>query len=491
MKNKSNVYLAVDLGAESGRVVAGRFDGRRLHVEEVYRFPNVPIEDNGSLHWDIEQLFGDIKAGITTAARRFGDRLISIGVDTWGLDYGLIDKRGQLLGKPFHYRDRRTHGMLENVTGLLGRKTVYDSTGVQFLPFNTLYQLAAEKAGSDSLDRADGLLFIADLINYWLTGRRVNERTIASTSQFYDPVSGGWANHLLVPLAVPTGILGDIAEPGTRLGPLLANVASETGARSAEVVLPGTHDTASAVAAVPAEAGDWAYICSGTWSLMGVEAKEPIITSRTRELGLTNEIGVCDTVRLLKNISGLWLVQQCRRAWEREGDPMGYGRIAEMAEAAPPFSAIINPDNETFLLPGDMPSRITAYCRQTGQEPPPSKGALIRTILEGLALRYREVLARLEETVGHSIGALHVVGGGAQNALLNQFTANCLNLKVIAGPVEATAVGNILMQLMAMGEIDSLHAGRDIIRRSFDLATYRPTDTGAWDAAYEQFLKLS
>ena len=488
---RAKVYIAVDLGAESGRVVAGLFDGQSLELRELHRFPNTPLEEDDGLHWDIDRLFSDIKTGIAEAAGRYGSRVVSIGVDTWGVDYGLLDRDGRLLGKPFHYRDRRNDGMMGRAVRLLGRDAIYDATGIQFLFVNTLYQLLAEKERSDPvLHRADCLLFIPDLINYWLTGRKVNERTNASTSQFYDPIKRQWATGLLDRLDLPVDILCDIAEPGTRLGPLMEDVAGETGAGGVEVVLPGTHDTASAVAAVPAGRGRWAFLSSGTWSLLGIETTHPVITPKSRELDLANEIGVCGTVRLLKNVAGLWLVQQCRNTWESRGKSLGYTELAEMAGSAPPFSAIIDPNHGAFVRPGDMPGRISDYCEETGQQPPSSRGALVRTILESLALRYRAVLEGLEEAVGYRVDTVHLVGGGARNALLNQFTANSVHREVVAGPVEATSTGNILMQLIATGEIGSLREGRDIVRRSFEIATYSPLDTAAWDAAYERFQEL-
>ncbi len=485
------VFLAIDLGAESGRAVAGLFDGQRLRFREVHRFANDPTRENESLHWDIERVFRETKVGISKAAERYRGQLVSIGVDSWGVDYALIDKQGSLLGKPYHYRDRRSYGLREKVIGLLGRDTIFQSTGIQFLPFNTLYQLVAEKSRQPSnLDHADCLLLIPDLLNYWLTGRKVAERTNASTTQFYDPVKKRWATALLEALGLPTDILCEIVDPGTRLGPLLEGLGAETGAVAVEVVLPGTHDTASAVAGVPAEEGNWGYLSSGTWCILGVEIRDPIITVRSGELGLGNEIGVCDTVRLLKNTSGLWLVQQCRNTWGSQGESLGYAEMTQMAHTARPFSAVIDPDDDTFVAPGDMPARIGAYCRKSGQNPPQTKGALTRTILESLALRYRTILAGLEEVVGHSVDTLHIVGGGAQNGLLNQFSANALNRRVIAGPVEATAAGNILVQMLAMGEIDSLQEGRDLLRRSVRLTRYLPGDTASWDAAYERFSRL-
>ena len=489
--HSAKAYLAIDLGAESGRAVVGLFDGRHLELDEVHRFPNTPVEESDGLHWDVERLFEQVQAGIANAVDKYGRRFVSVGVDTWGLDYALLDGDGRLLAKPFHYRDRRTEGIQGCVVRRIGRDTLYKKTGIQFMPINTLYQLVAEKEGSGSfLDRARTLLFIPDLIGYWLTGRRVTGRTIASTSQFYAPRRKQWAVGLLEALGLPTSLLCDLADPGTRLGPLLETVAEETGAGDVEVVVPGTHDTASAVAAVPAGEGTWAYLSSGTWSLLGVETQEPVITPRTMEFDLTNEVGVCDTIRLLKNISGLWLLQQCRSTWAAQGDSAGYEELARMAGEAAPFTAIIDLDDESFVPPGNMPARVGAYCRRTGQRAPRSKGEVVRTVLEALALRYREVLAGLEEAVGHRIDTLHIIGGGARNGLLNQFTANSIGRRVIAGPVEATAVGNIIVQMVAMDDVDSLTAGRDLVRRSFELETHDPGDRASWDEAYERFLRL-
>ena len=486
------VYLAIDLGAESGRVVAGVFDGAGLRLEEVHRFANTPIRDEDGLHWNIDELFYETKAGIKQAVDRYGDRIVSIGVDSWAIDYGLLDRQDALLGRPFCYRDDRYLGMLEKVSGIVGKDRLYDTTGIQFLPFNTIYQLVAEQAREQSiLDRAETLLFIPDLINFWLTGRKVNERTNASTGQFYDPREKTWATSLLNELDLPTGILCEIGDPGARLGPLLREIREETGAGPIEVVLPGTHDTASAVAAVPAHGADWAFLSSGTWSLLGVEVTDPVITPKARELELANEIGVCDTVRLLKNTSGMWPVQQCRNTWEALGEPHTYAELTEMAASAEPFATVIDPDDPSFFAPGDMPERIAEYCRQTGQAPPESKGAFIRTVLESLAFRYRWIVTGLAAAAGRSVKTLHVVGGGSQNDLLNQFTANSLNRRVMAGPVEATAAGNILMQLLAMGAIDSLEEGRALVRDSFELTTFEPEDTKPWDAAYERFLEIT
>lgn len=488
---RAKVCLAVDLGAESVRVVAGSYDGRRLGLEEVHRFPNDPVAAEDGLHWDIERLFAEVKVGISKAVRRFGTSLVSLGVDSWGLDYGLLDQQGKLLANPFHYRDRRTETVYERVLRQLGRDTIYESTGVQFMAINTLYQLVAEKESRDSiLSRAQSLLFIPDLINYWLTGRRMSERTLASTSQFYNPRTRTWAANLLEALCLPEDILCNIQDAGTLLGPMLEDVTCELGAGPLEIVLVGTHDTASAVAAVPAGEGNWAYISSGTWSLMGVEVPDPIVNAETRGMGLGNEVGVFDTIRLLKNIAGMWLLQQCRRSWGEGEDQQSYDEMTQAARSAPPFAAIIDPDDARFARPGDMPARIRAYCDETGQQPPATRGALVRTILESLALRYRWTLDGLENVLGHPIEVVHVVGGGSRNDLLNQFAADSLGRPVLAGPTEATAIGNVLLQLHAIGEINSLREGRELVRRSFKVVAYNPADTSVWRPAYERFLRL-
>lgn len=488
----TSIHLAVDLGAESGRTVAGIYDGTYLRLEEIHRFTNKPIHYVDGLHWDIDMIFTHIKMGLAKAVERFGDDIISIGVDSWAIDYGLLDDNDDLLNPPFCYRDARHVGMMELAFDIVSEDRIYETTGVQFLPFNTIYQLLAEKIQRpDILDKTKNILLIPDLINFWLTGIKINERTNASTGQFYDPVKKTWATSLFDDLGLPTSILGEISDPGTRLGPMLKDVISETGAGHIEVVLPGTHDTASAVAAIPANHGDWAFLSSGTWSLLGQEVKDPIINSESREMNLANEIGVCDTIRLLKNTSGMWPLQQCRNTWNADGDSHTYADLTVMATQANPFSSIIDPDDPSFLAHGDMPRRIAQYCVKTSQQPPEQKGGFIRTILESLALRYRSILNGLEQTSRHQAKTLHVVGGGSQNKLLNQFTANCLNREVVSGPVEATASGNILIQLMSMGELSSLEQGRTLIRDSFELASFIPQDTQSWDEAYEKFISVT
>lgn len=482
------VYLALDLGAESGRVVAGAFDGRKLVLDEIHRFPNAPVSVLGTIYWDALSLFSEIKRGLSIAAKKEGGSLAGLGVDTWGVDYGLLGARGELLGNPCHYRDARTDGMMDEAFRRVPKKEIYQRTGIQFMFFNTVYQVLSEVVhDTAALAASDRLLFMPDLLNYWLTGCKANERTIASTSQMYDPNSRGWSLPLLEGLGIPPRILGEIVPPGTLLGPLSSPVAEETGAGALKVVAPGCHDTASAVAAVPSQGARSAYLSSGTWSLMGMESPLPIVTERSFEYGFTNEIGVCDTVRVLKNISGLWLVQECRRTWAARGEDLGYDELTRLAEQAPPFSAVIDPDHPSFARAGDMPARIEEFCTRTGQRPPAGKGAVIRTALESLALRYRSVLAMLEEIAGAKLSPLHIVGGGSKNRLLNQFTANALNRSVIAGPVEATSAGNILMQMIGTGELASLAQGRELIRTSFETKVYEPIDPRSWDQAYARF----
>ncbi len=488
MMNANRAFLAVDLGAESGRVVAGRYDGARLALEEVHRFSNTPVKVHGSLRWDILSLFAEVKRGLAAAARKYGSSLASVGVDTWGVDYGLLDKRGDLLGNPVHYRDNRTDGMMDEAFKRLSKQDIYSCTGIQFLFFNTVYQLLSDVVHSNpALAIADRLLFTPDLLNYWLTGQKLNERTIASTSQIYDPKSRGWSKSVIEKLGLPEKIFGEIVSPGTVLGTLLRDLAIETGAGPLKVVAPGCHDTASAVAAVPARGVMYAYLSSGTWSLMGVESAEPVINDRSFSLGFTNEIGACDTVRVLKNISGLWLVQEIRRTWASQGDELNYEDLSRLAEEAPPFSALIDPDHTSFATPGDMPCRIRDFCLRTGQKAPETKGSIVRTALESLAFKYRWVLSRLEELVGHRLEVLHIVGGGTKNRVLSQFTASSINRPVIAGPVEATSAGNILLQMMGMGDLHSMDEGRELIRRSFETETFLPIDPSAWDQAYGRF----
>jgi rhamnulokinase len=492
----SKAYLAVDLGASSGRVVAGLFDGQRISLEEAYRFENGGVSAGGRLYWDLLNQWSHVVQGLRAAAAKYPN-VRSIGVDTWGVDFGLLGKNDELLGNPYHYRDARTVGIMERAFEIVPRREIFAQTGLQFMEFNTLYQLLAMKLGHNPLlDAAKQLLMIPDLFHWLLTGEKANEFTDVSTSQFYNPQSGDFARPLLEKFGLPTHILGPLVPPGTKLGPLQKSVADETGLSDVQVVLPGTHDTASAVMAVPAASvpgakPDWCYISSGTWSLMGVETPQPIINDRMYELNFTNEGGVGGTTRVLKNIAGLWLVQQCRSVWKQQGHEFGWEELTRRASETPPLLSLINPDHSSFVAPRDMPAAIRDYCQQTGQPVPASEGAVIRCALESLALRYRMVLAMLEELVGGELKTIHIVGGGSLNRLLCQMTADCCNRRVVAGPVEATAIGNVMLQAVADGAVSSIAQAREVIRDSFSVQQYEPQNTWPWNAAYERFQQLA
>ena len=480
-------YIAVDLGAESGRVMIGSVSADKIVLEEIHRFGNGPIEEAGSLRWDFDKLFSEVKIGIGKAAKTAGAQVCGIGVDSWGVDFGLLDTDGKLIENPYHYRDSRTNGMPEKAFELMSKREIYESTGLQFLQFNSLYQLLAMRLNNSAvLAKAKNLIFIADLFSYYLCGEIFGEYSLASTSQFMDMKTGQWSKEILDGLSLPMDIMPKVVEPGTVVGRLSAETANELGCGPIPVIAIGSHDTASAVVAVPAAGdADWAYLSSGTWSLMGVEVPKAIVNDKTFKYEFTNEGGVENTIRLLKNIMGLWLMQECRRQWQREGTDLTYGQLAALAEKAEPFASHINVDHSGFLAPGDMPKRINDYLTEAGQKPIDDKGQMIRTILESLALKYRSVMAAIEDVVGHKMEVLHIVGGGIQNELLCQFTANALGKKVITGPIEATAIGNILMQAKAAEQIRTLAEAREIIRNSFELKEYQPQDAAVWQEQYK------
>ena len=487
------VYLAVDIGASSGRVMAALFDGTTITLEQVHRFVNGADAIDGEYRWDIHARFDAIKVGLTKAAAQYGNSIVSIGVDTWGVDYGLLDADGALLGLPFAYRDPRTSGMEAEAFKRVPRESIYETTGIQFMFFNTLNQLMSEVVTDrKELKQADKLLFTPDLINYWLCGVATNEYTLASTSQLLDVRSRTWATDLLDGLGIPQAPFCGITMPGTTLGCILPTIAESTGlASDVTVVAVGSHDTASAVAAVPAETASHAYLSSGTWSLMGVESDEPVVTKQSYDYGFTNEGGLGGKIRLLKNITGLWLVQECRRNWTEAGDAPSFAELEKEAAAATPFQSFIDPDDASFSEPCDMPNQIRAYCERTGQPVPETKGAIIRTAVESLAFRYKSVFSMLEDLTGDRLDVLHIVGGGTQDRQLNQLTANALNRRVITGPIEATATGNVISQLMANGSVASLAEGRTVVRASFETDTYDPTDTEAFAEAYTRFHNIT
>jgi rhamnulokinase len=484
-------FLALDLGAESGRAMLGQFGGERLQLSEVYRFPNGPVRLPDGLHWDALRLWSEIKQGLAQAIQEHGVNLASTGLDTWGVDFGLLDRDGALVSSPYHYRDSRTDGMLDEAFRRVPRAEIFEQTGIQFMQINSLYQLLSMVVRqSPALDIAETFLTMPDLFNYWLTGRRVCEFSNATTTQCYDPRKGDWAIPLLEKMSIPTHIFPEIVPPGTVLGELLPPVAEEVGTSGLPVIAPACHDTGCAVAAVPAKGSDFVYISSGTWSLMGAELPEPVINTQSLTFGFTNEGGVGGTFRFLKNIAGLWLIQECRRMWARQGEEFSYDDLTQMAAQADPLQSVVDPDYGEFLKPGDMPARIRAFCQMTDQPVPQSKGAVIRCALESLALKYRWVLERLEEILARHLEPIHIVGGGTQNRLLNQFAADATGRQVITGPIEATAAGNVITQAMALGHIASLEEGRRIVRNSFDVATYEPVGGAEWDEAYTRLLAM-
>jgi rhamnulokinase len=483
MNMKSKTVLAVDLGAESGRVMAVGFNGRSLHLQELHRFPNTTVTVNGALHWNFLRLWDDIQTGI---AKGKALRPTSIGVDTWGLDFGLLDRQGNLIGNPVHYRDGRTQGMMEVAFAKAPRADIFAQTGIQFMPINTLYQLLSlVESDSPQLRIAHTFLTAPDLLNYWLTGAKVCEFSNATTTQLFNPTTHAWAADLMTRLGIPDHIFPEIVPPGTRLGSY----------EGIPVMAPACHDTGSAVVAVPAQGRDFAYISSGTWSLVGLEVDEPILTPEALAANVTNEGGVYGTYRLLKNVMGLWILQQCRASWAAAGQNYSYGELVELAAQAEPLTAVFNPNDPTFLPPGDHPQRIQDYCRQTGQPAPQTPGAVTRCVLESLALAYREVLEQVQKVSNQQVSILHIVGGGTQNQLLNQMTANATGLPVVAGPIEATVIGNALVQLISLGEIADLAQARQIVAEMDELKTYEPesgagSPTAVWDEAFGRYRNL-
>ncbi|HUV03840.1 MAG TPA: rhamnulokinase family protein [Armatimonadota bacterium] len=484
-------FLAFDLGAESGRAVMGLLGGGKLRLADVHRFANGGVSIGDSMYWDVLRLFDEMKRGLRLAVEAHGKGIAGLGVDTWGVDFALLGPNDVLLENPHCYRDSRIDGMMAEAEKIVPPSEIYEQTGIQFMPINTLYHmLAITRSNRWMLETARTMLMMADLFNFFFTGEKACEFTNATTTQFYNPRAGDWARSLLERLEIPSHFLPDICQPGTVLGKVTASIAEETGAGQIPVIAPATHDTGSAVAAVPAVGRGHVYISSGTWSLMGVESKEPIVNEKALELNFTNEGGVENTFRVLRNIMGLWLVQESRRTWAQSGRDYSYSELTEMAEAAEPFRAIIDPDDPVFLKPGDMPARIREFCRQTNQPIPEDEGAVVRTALDSLALKYRWVLERLEMLMESRLEPIHIVGGGSRNRLLSQLTANVAGRQVVAGPVEATAIGNLLVQAIALGQIGSLEEAREIVRKSFDVLTYDPRPDSRIEDAYSKLEAL-
>ncbi len=488
-------YIGIDLGAESGRVMLGSLADGRLALEEIHRFANTPLRSGGSWHWDMPALWMGIKEGLHQVARR-NVPVASVSVDSWGLDCVLLDAHGEVMPPVFHYRDLRTERGVKALFAKVPWEQVFAETGIQFMPINHLYHLAAESP--ERLARAAQIVPIGDVFNCFLSGVARAEVSMASTTQLYNPRTRTWSKPLLAALGLGPEKFPPLVEPGTKLGRLKPQVASETGlSADVEVIATCTHDTGAAVAGVPASSqhpassiGTWAYLSSGTWSLLGLELNTPILTDRCRELNFTNEIGFGNSVRLLKNIVGLWLVQECRRAWASAGRDFDYAALTQLAAEAGPFRSLINPADPRFTQADAMPERIAAFCRETGQPVPETPGQFIRCALESLALQYRRVLRQAEELAGAKVERLHIVGGGSKNALLNRFAADACGLPVVAGPAEATAIGNILVQAIALGHLPSLAAGRELVGASFEMMRFEPRDAGLWGMAWGRFQRL-
>ena len=480
-------YLAYDLGADSGRLLLGTLADGKISIEELHRFPNGAVKTNGALHWNFDNLINELKAGLKKAAARQLP-IASISTDSWGVDYVLYDERGLPSAPVWHYRDARTAAGVENVNAKIAWPQIYAETGIQFMALNTIYQVVTEPAAR--LAQAKQLLLIGDAFNFFCSGVARNEVSLASTTQLYNPQTRTWSKKLFATLGLREELFAPICASGTRLGPLKQNLAAETGLPQIEVIATCSHDTGAAVAAIPASGENWAYLSSGTWSLMGVELPAPVITEQSRALGFTNEIGYGNTVRLLKNIIGLWLIQESRRDWAKRGLKLEFADLEKLAAAAPPFVSLINPDDARFLSPDDMPRKIAEFCTETGQPVPADHGAYVRCIYESLALFYRCTLRKLERLTGKKIERMHIVGGGSQAGMLNQFAANAMKLPVLAGPTECTGLGNLLVQAIALGHLESHAAAREVVRNSFELKTFTPQDPADWDAAARRFEKL-
>ena len=478
--------LAFDLGASSGRGIIATLDNGKITLEEIHRFANNGVSVRGTLYWDILYLFDQIKQGIVKA--RLAGGFDSIGIDTWGVDFGLVDENGDLLCNPVHYRDARTDNIPEEVFEEISKEKLYEKTGIQIMNFNTLFQLYyLAKYKADLLKRADKFIFIPDLLNYFLTGVKKSEYTIASTSQMLNPYTGDWDKELLSSLNIPTDILCDIIKTGEVLGKLSPEICEELSVDSVDVIAVGGHDTASAVVSVPTTEDDFVYVSCGTWSLFGTELKEPLVCNEGLESSYTNEGGYGGTIRYLTNIMGLWLIQEARRDWQKQGKDMSFGEIASLALEADGFKCFVDPDYPEFGKPGNMVKKIQEFCKKTGQYVPQTIGEVARCIYESLALKYRHAFINLGKITGKSFNGIHIVGGGTNAELFCQMTASSCNTNVYAGPVEATALGNVAVQLMATGDIKDIKEARSIIRDSSDIKTYSPEDTSSWDKAYETF----
>lgn len=484
--------LAFDFGASSGRAILGYLQGGKLITEEIHRFSNDPVEVRGRFYWDVLRLFHEIKQGILKCANAGHKDIDSIAVDTWGVDFGLLDENGDLLGNPLHYRDSHTDGMIEESFKLIPRDEFYAKTGLQFMKFNSAFQLFALKQhNSPVLKQAKTMLLMPDLFNYLLTGVKASELSIASTTQLLKPGTTEWHSEIIDRLGLPKEIFTDIVPTGTVIGKISPELAKELGIGEIPVIAAAGHDTQAAIVSIPAESPDYAYISCGTWSLMGIESDTPIINEKSDALAFTNEAGVDNKTTFLKNIMGLWLVQESKRQWDREGKNYSFAQLETMAGEAEAYRTFMNPEDDFFMAPGDMPNRIREYCSNTQQPVPGTEGEVMRCIYQSLALKYRQTVESLEEIKGGPIGVIHMMGGGIKDRMLCQLTANATGRKVIAGPVEATSIGNLIVQAMALGEVKSLEEARQIVKASFPVEEYQPQDVEAWNAAYEKYIKVT
>ncbi|WP_346861151.1 rhamnulokinase [uncultured Draconibacterium sp.] len=486
-----NHFLAFDLGASSGRAILGTLEDGKLALTEIHRFKNQMSRIHGSYYWNIYSLFDELKTGLKKCVTEFKIQPDSIGVDTWGVDYSLISDSGQLIGLPFAYRDHRTDNAIEEFSKVLSKKETYMLSGIQFMQFNTLFQLYASKKESHSrLNIAKSLLFAPDTLNYLFTGVRKNEYTIASTSQLLKPGKAEWESKLFEAAGISEDIVEEIVQPGVEIGKILDEIQEETGSKEIPCIAVASHDTASAIASVPANGGNWAYLSSGTWSLLGIESPVPIVSEESMEMNFTNEGGVEGTTRFLKNIMGMWLIQECKRIWDEEKE-MEWQEVVDMCLEADHFKCFINPDNSVFLNPGNMPKAIQEYCAATNQAIPETKGEIARCIYDSLVLKYKFTIKQIESLTGKPIDKLHIIGGGANNKMMNQLTADAIGIPVLAGPTEATATGNLMLQAKAVGAVQSLNEMREVIKNSFEIEEYLPSPQLDWEAAYKRFEALN
>lgn len=489
--DQSVKYIAFDLGASSGRTILGSFDGKKLRLEEIHRFTNEPVSLSGSLYWDIQKIFSEIKTGLTKCNLAGIKNIASLSVDTWGVDFGLLDKEGRLIGNPYCYRDKRTNGIMDELFKVIPKGELYKKTGIQLMEINTIFQLfSMVKNDPRNINSAASMLMMPDLINYFLTGIKAAEKTIAGTTQLLNPDGSVWLYDIIKELSIPEHIFPDIIPAGSCVGYIKNDIALEAGLGSIPVIATASHDTQAAIAAIPSESDDFIYLSCGTWSLIGTETEHPNISARNMRFGFTNEVGAGSKTNFHRNVIGLWIIQECKKYWEQSGENISFSDMVEYAKLAEPFESFIDPNNPSFMSPGSMPDKIRKYCLLTGQKIPDSKGSITRCILQSMAMEYKASVYLLEDILSRRFEKIHIVGGGTNNKLLCQFTADATGKPVIAGPVEATAIGNIAIQAVSAGEITDLKQAKQIVAASFPSEVYTPSSTDIWDAAYETYKKI-